>query len=447
MVRESAKQLFDVVLVWKLDRFARNRYDSAHYKAALRRNGVKLISAKENISDGPEGIILESMLEGYAEYYSAELSEKIHRGQRDNALKGRNNGGGIPLGYLLGEEQKLVIDPLAAPIVRKIFTRYADGETSRSIVEDFNGRELKTKKGTPFKINSLHNLLKNRKYIGEYSYQDVVIPDGVPAIVPEAVFLRVAQRMEKNKRAPARTKAAEEYLLTTKLFCGDCERLMVGESGTSRTGKIHYYYKCGGAKRRKGCHKSSVKKDWIERAAVILTVNRVLRDKEIDRIAQRLVALQEQEDKLLPSLRQQLTDTEKSLNNLLDAIQQGLLTPATKGRLDTLEQQKEELTLSILQAELQRPKYTKEEILCWIEQFKYGDVNDKEYQRRLIDTFVNSIYLFDDRAVFTYNYKGGTQTISLVEIAAACGSDFVDGSPPQKERQPVRVVFLSAFKE
>lgn len=93
------------------------------------------------------------MLEGYAEYYSAELSEKIHRGQRENALKGRNNGGGIPLGYSLGEEQKLVINPLVAPIVREIFTRYADGETARSLVEDFNGRELKTKKGTPFKIN------------------------------------------------------------------------------------------------------------------------------------------------------------------------------------------------------------------------------------------------------------------------------------------------------
>ena len=97
--------------IWKLDRFSRDRYDSAHYKRILKKNGVKVISVKENISDGPEGIILESMLEGYAEYYSAELSEKIHSGQKENALKGRNNGGGIPLGYLLGNEQKLVRRP------------------------------------------------------------------------------------------------------------------------------------------------------------------------------------------------------------------------------------------------------------------------------------------------------------------------------------------------
>lgn len=118
MIKDSAKHLFEVVLVWKLDRFSRNRYDSALNKAALRKNGVKVVSAKENISDGPEGIILESMLEGYAEYYSAELSEKIHRGQKENALKGKNNGGGIPLGYLLGDEQKLVVDPLTALIVQ-----------------------------------------------------------------------------------------------------------------------------------------------------------------------------------------------------------------------------------------------------------------------------------------------------------------------------------------
>ena len=93
MIKDSAKGLFDVIIVWKLDRFARNRYDSAHYKAQLRKYGVKVLSATENISDGPEGIILESMLEGMAEYYSAELSEKVIRGHTENALKCKYNGG------------------------------------------------------------------------------------------------------------------------------------------------------------------------------------------------------------------------------------------------------------------------------------------------------------------------------------------------------------------
>lgn len=93
MIKDSYKRAFDAIIVWKLDRFARNRYDSAHYKTLLKKNGVKVISAKETITSGSEGILLESVLEGMAEYYSAELSEKIVRGMTENALKGKKNGG------------------------------------------------------------------------------------------------------------------------------------------------------------------------------------------------------------------------------------------------------------------------------------------------------------------------------------------------------------------
>ena len=431
MIKDSEQKLFDVVLIWKLDRFSRDRYDSAHYKRILKKNGVKVISVKENISDGPEGIILESMLEGYAEYYSAELSEKIQRGQKENALKGKNNGGGVPLGYLLDKKaQKLVIDPTTAPLVVEVFEKYADGKSVRSIVEDFNARGLKTKRGQPFNINSFSSLLKNRKYIGEYRYQDVVIEGGVPAIVPEALFNRVQERMEKNRHAPAMAKAKEDYLLTTKLFCGKCERMMVGESGTSHTGDKHYYYKCAGAKRKLGCKKKSAKKDFIERAAVVLTVNRVLKDEEIDRIADGILTLQASEDTTIPALKKQLADTERGIENMLNAIQQGVLTSSTKERLEALEKQRDNLKIAVLQAELQKPKYTKEQIVRWIGQFKCGDVNSREYQKRIIDTFVNSLYLFDDRLVITYNFKGGTETITLKDVEAAYGSDLKAMSPP-----------------
>ena len=432
MIRDSEKGLFDIVLVWKIDRFSRDRYDSAHYKHLLKKNGVKVVSAKENISDGPEGIILESMLEGYAEYYSAELSEKIHRGQRENALKGRNNGGGIPLGYLLGSDQKLVIDPVTAPLVEEIFRRYADGETVRSIVEDFNNRGFKTKHGHLFSMNSFNRILKNRKYIGEFQYQDIVIPSGVPAIVSEDLFYRVQERLEKNKRAPAMAKADADYLLTTKIFCGMCERMMVGESGTSHTGDKHYYYKCAGVKRTKDCKKKSVKKEWIEKAVVVLTVNRVLKDDEISRIADSIIALQESEDTTIPALKKQLADTERGIENMLNAIQQGILTSSTKERLETLERQKESLQTAIAQAELQKPKYTKEQIVSWINQFKYGDADSIEYQKHIIDTFVNAIYLFDDKIVITYNFKGGTETITMKDIEAAYGSDMTLMSPPNE---------------
>ena len=431
MIKDSEQKLFDVVLIWKLDRFSRDRYDSAHYKRILKKNGVKVVSVKENISDGPEGIILESMLEGYAEYYSAELSEKIQRGQKENALKCKNNGGNTPLGYVVGTDGVLAVDPLTAPLVTEIFTRYDSGESISEITASLNGRGLKTKKGKAFKIGGVSLILKNRKYIGEYQYGSVIIPKGIPAIIDDDLFDRVQRRMAFNKKAPAKAKATEEYLLTTKLFCGTCERLMAGESGTSSTkGVKHHYYKCGGAKRKLGCKRKSVRKHWIERAAVLVTVQRVLRDKEISRIAEAIVALQEKEDTSLPAMRQQLTECEKAIDNMLNAIQMGVLTASTKERLEKLEMQREDLKLSILQAQMARPRYTKEQVVSWISRFKYGNVDDPQYQKQIIDTFINSIYVFDDKLVFTYNFKDGTETITLAEIQAAFGSDLTQVAPP-----------------
>lgn len=430
MIRDSAKGLFDVVLVWKLDRFARNRYDSAHYKAILKKNGVKVVSAKEAIAEDSTGILLESLLEGYAEFYSVELSEKIHRGQKDNALKGLNNGGGIPLGYLLGKDQRLEVDPLTAPVVVEIFTRYAEGETVRAIVESLNERGLQTKRNKPYSMNSFNAILKNRKYIGEYSYQDVVIPGGVPTIVPVELFDRVQARMEKNKRAPAMSKAEDDYLLTTKLFCGKCGRLMVGESGTSHTGKKHYYYKCGSAKRRTGCKKKAVKKDWIENLVVSRTMQMIMDDSTLADIADMVLDVQERENTSLPALKEQLAQAEQGIENMLNAIQQGILTPATKQRLEALEATKERLTVSILQEELQKPRLTGEQVLFFLHRFRTIDTTKQEQRQRLIDSFVNAVYVYDDKIILTFNYKDGTETVTLDDIK---GSDLVASPPPHKK--------------
>ena len=139
--------------------------------------------------------------------------------------------------------------------------------------------------------------------------------------------------------------------------------------------------------------------------------------------------MQEQENTLLPALKQQLAETDKGIDNLLNAIQQGLFNVSAKKRMDELEKQKDELEVSILQAELARPKYTKDEMVRWISQFKYGDVDSVDYQRQIIDIFVNSIRLYDDKIIFTYNYKDGTETISLADVEAALGSDFEGETP------------------
>ncbi len=433
MIKDSEHRLFDAVLVWKLDRFSRDRYDSALYKHLLRKNGVKVISAKENISEGPEGIILEAMLEGYAEYYSAELAQKIRRGQQENALKCKSNGGVIPFGYRVDpKEHCFVIDPVEAPIVKEIFSRYANGEPMVDIVTSLNERGILSHDGKVFRISVMGFMLKNRKYIGEYKYADVVVPKGMPAIIDDDLFERVQKRMKANQKAPARAKAKEEYLLTTKLFCGNCGKMMAGESGHSSTGMIYQYYKCGGAKRREGCdNKKALKKDWIEKVAVTLTVQWLRsNDALINRIADAIVELQGQEDPMLPAMRKQLKDCEKGIENLLNAVQAGIVTNGTKERLEKLEEQKESLQVSIMQAHLTRPKYSKDEIIDWIMQFRGGNLDDKQYQKEIIDIFLNSIYVYEDRLVFTYNYRNGTETISRKEIEAAFRSDLKKPPPP-----------------
>ena len=203
----------------------------------------------------------------------------------------------------------------------------------------------------------------------------------------------------------------------------------------------YHYYKCSGSKRHLGCKRKALKKDWIERTVVQLTVTKVLTDTAIDRIADAMVAMQAKEDTTIPALQQQLRDCEKGIENILNAIQMGILTVSTKERLEQLEQQRETLKTSILQAQIARPQYSKEQIVQWISRFKYGNINDKAYQREIIDVFVNSVYVYDDKLVLTYNFKDGTQTITLKEIEDALSSDMTCVAPP-KETPPVRWCFL-----
>ena len=427
MIKDSDKKLFDIVLVWKLDRFARNRYDSARYKTQLKKNGVKLMSATEIISDGPEGIILESVLEGYAEYYSADLSEKVIRGMTENALKGKFSGGAIPFGYTINADRRFEIDPLTAPFVAEAFQRYNDGQTMREIRDWLNEKGIKNKRGGPMTFNVIQHMLSNRRYIGELKYRDVLIPDAIPPIVSVELFNDAQEKMLKNKKAPARRKAEDDYLLTTKLFCGYCGALMFGESGTSRTGEVHRYYKCATAKKHKGCKKKTVRKQWLEDLVVNQTMQLVKDDAAMESIIAKVMDLQNKENTNIPLYEKQLRDAESGIQNMLNAIQAGILTSSTKERLEQLEETKRELEARIAEEKLAKPKVTEEFIRFWLLRFRKLDMSLKDQRQALVDTFINSIYLYDDKVLITFNYKEGTQTVTFgeaVEVASeGNGSD------------------------
>ena len=426
LIKDSEKGQFEAVIMYTLDRFARNRYDSAIYKAKLKKNGVRVYYAKQPMPDTPEGIILESVLEGYAEYYSENLARNIKRGIRENALQGLATGGAnLLLGYTVGEDRKYAVDPTGAKVVQEIFQLYADGMSATQIVNYCNERGYKTARGNAFNKNSLKTILRNEKYIGTYKLMDIVIPDGMPAIIDKVLFEKVQAMLKHNGKARAKAKAHENYLLTTKLFCGHCGSPMVGESGTSKTGQVHYYYKCTKAKRQHACKKKSERKDWIEKLVVRYTVQNVLTDENVALIAKRAMEIIEKESAdttYLDGLNAELKDVQKKIKNLVSAIEQGIISPTTKERLDELEQEKSDIEGRIAREEIKKPLLNESRIRYWLTSFKSGNVDDEDYQRRVIDTLVNSVYVYDDedggkRIVLTFNLSGNnTATLTSSDI-------------------------------
>ena len=436
MIKDSEKRLFDIVLVWKLDRFARNRYDSAHYEYLLERNHVKLVSATEPISDSPAGIMVKSMLTGMAEYYSAELSEKVVRGMTENVLKGKYNGGTIPIGFKVDEEKFFQIDPLKAPFVVEAFQRYNDGATMKELMNWLNDSGVTTNRNQKFTYNSVQTLLTNKRYIGENHFKDIVMPDSIPAIVDKDLFEEVQLKIKKNSRAPARHKAEDDYLLTTKLFCGMCGAMMFGECGTGRNKVVHHYYKCATAKRFKTCKKKTVRKEWLEDLVIAETMKLIQDDAVIDAIVAEVMELQDQENTTLPLLEKQMREVENGIENMLNAIQAGVLTNSTKSRLEKLEAQQKELEIRIAEEKIARPRLSENQVRFWLTRFRKLDPNVKSHRETLINTFVNAVYLYDEKVLIAFNYKDGTKTITFDEIAAkdapeGKGSDLGCFAPPR----------------
>lgn len=445
MIEDSSKKQFEGVLVYQLDRFARNRYDSSHYKHKLKQNGVRVFSAKENISEDASGILMESVLEGMAEYYSVELSQKVKRGMKINAKKCYYNGGSVPLGLKLvtvetvsgpmGKKvykKQFAIDEEKAPIVQEIFEKYANGSTMADIIRYLNEKGIKTSRGNEFNKNSIRKILLNRKYIGIYSYDNKEIKDGIPRIIDDDLFIKVGEKLKDNKQAPSKGKAIVPFLLTTKLFCGNCNSMMTGYSGTSHTGKLHSYYGCKGTWNNK-CTRKGIPKDYIE-DFVVIQARKILTDEVIDYIAHTMVKLAEKEKEKtrIKVLEKALRKNEKSKANLIDSIKECGIDIVKKSifeEIAKLEQEHKEIENQIRMEENNIVKVTVPQIKFFLKTIKNGDINDMRYRQTLINMLVYKVYLYDDNItiVFTTQNKFYSEKVpKLSEIE----SSFLGNQPP-----------------
>lgn len=447
MIADARKQQFQRVIVWKFDRFSRDRYDSAIYKHKLKQCGVKVLSAMENVGEGEVGIILEALLEASAEQYSLDLSKKVLRGQRESRLKGAFLGGHVPIGYKL-ENKKLVADERTAPTVRYIFEQYANGIPKKKIAADLAARGIVDRNGKPLSFATLQTILKNKKYIGIYEHGGENVVGGCEALVDENIFFKAQEQLSKKKLAPAASKAVIEYLLQGKLYCGYCGSNMTGNSGRSGNGNTYRYYACNNRQKKHDCKKKNEKKDFIEWYVVEQTVEYVLTPERIEYIAAQLVAQYKKDCGLarIQTYEKQLNRINAEISRLVDTL---AVCPAAArqpifDKMEQLDAEKQEAELDLAKLRIAaKVQISEEQIVEWLKQFCNGDALDIDFQKRIIDTFINSVFLYDDKVVIYYNIKGGKQ-ISYIEMLDSTEEPpFSDDTPSSSNCSDLKCPALS----
>ena len=406
MIKDSARHQFQAVIVWKLDRFSRDKYDAARYKHVLSQNGVKVFSAMEPISATPEGVIMESLLEGMAQYYSMDLSLKVKRGNRESALEHKTLGIKV-YGYKRDQTDHYQIDPDTAPIVKRIFEEYASGKRSKDIENELNAEGIRTSTGHVWTNQIIQRVLRNVRYSGVYYYSDVVRDeDGMPAIVSKDLFAKVQEKLDRKRISPASSRDVH-YLLTGKIFCGKCGSAMIGESAASHTMKKYYYYTCI-KKHKHQCDMYRVKKDEVEKAVVKALSDQVNDEAFLNQLADAVLKHQEEKNadhSELDALNDQLKEVDRKIHNIEKAIEDGLYTPSMKERMEELTAQQDQLDESIRVYKLDKPQLTREDIMYVLHSLS-GDPSDPQYAQKLVDIFLNSVYIFDDdTAALAVNFQ------------------------------------------
>ena len=441
MISDSSSRTFQAVIVYKLDRFARDRYASALYKSKLKKNGVRVLSAQEHITDAPEGIILEGLLEAMNEYYSAELSQKIKRGMRESILKGKTTGGNVALGYRIGPDKRLEIDEKGAAIVRRIFDAYNSGKTFAEICADLNAAGLSTSRGKAYRGSTITRILSNKRYVGEYTAAGMEEAIPCPAIVEREVFEAVQNKLQQSKAKHRHHAESHDYLLTGKLRCGICGRACTGSAGTSKTGKRHYYYRCG-----KGCFASLRAEETEEK--VVRAVSEYLTDEVCDIVAEKAYQMYQEskEDNTeAAALTAERADVEKKISNAVNAILNGISSDSLKATLQQLEEKKKSLDIEIQRLETKCPELKQEHFRYFMKNFSKVKKENAD-NRSIIDTMVSSVVVSKEELTIVINITKNAEPLTLHEINAAkseSSCNVIGGGGIETLHEHVKIVMLS----
>ena len=423
-----------MVIVHKLDRFSRDKYDSAMYKQKLKVNGIRVVSVLENLNDSPESVILESVIEGMAQYYSANLAREVAKGQKENALKALHNGGDAPLGYDVEHDKTYTINEEEAQAVKIIFDMYVKGYSYSNIIDELNELGYKTKRGNKFGKNSLHGILSNEKYTGVYVFNKtqrkgvngkrnghkqksedeiIKVEGGMPQIIDKETFNQAQEMMQRRKKSPGAHKATTTYLLTGIIRCGECGHAMQGNKRKDKYGNDYISYRCGCRKQKRDCKNREIKRDYLETFILQELEKNILNDDAIPVLSKALnEKLKESNDnnaELLKSLENKLEKVNKEINNILNAIMNGIVNNMLKEKLDELEQVK--LNLDLKMSELKRENkevdtvgVTEDQIRAMFSQFrKFVIQRNIPECKKFIGDYIKEVIIYKDYIDVIFN--------------------------------------------
>lgn len=457
MLSEVGKLKPAVLILWKTDRLGRDRYILACAKKTIRDAGCSIQYVAEiTPTDAPESSLIEGILDSMAEFYSKQLRQNVTRGMRYNAQNALYNGHKM-LGYAVDDTKHYIEDKVTAPVVQRIFMQYADGKPLTQIAVELNNQGIKTVLDRNFTVNSLRHILKNRAYIGEYHYGDIVIADGMPRLVSDELFGEVQKRFERNKRkakTPSTEEDAPRYWLTGKLYCGECGTTMHGMSGTSKTGKPHYYYACKNHRKHK-CNLKNIPKDLLE-AHVVWVLRDLIEDSEnLASLAVDIATYYKNlnsDNGYISGLEAELEETRKGIGSLVKVIEKGVLSDAVTNRLTELENRKTALEEAIETEKLKQALVEDEcSIHKYFNMYAHADFDDEDTRNNILEYFVDKIYVYNDRLVITFCYLDDKSQIALdtlTEITGTSGAvecSTLVGSAPLKRQIKLFSVFSFFF--
>lgn len=427
MIKDSNTGIFDIVVVHKLDRFSRDRYDSAFYKRELKKNNVQLVSVLENLDDSPESIILESVLEGMAEYYSANLSREVMKGMKETAYQCKHTGGIPPLGYNVDKDKNYIINDLEADIVKAIFEMCYKGNSYSEILDYLKSNGLKTKLGKDFSRSSLNNILRNEKYCGTYvfnktgqkirgkrniynkSEEEIIrIENGIPAIVSTDIFNAIQKKMDTSSQSDkAAKKSIETYMLSGKIFCGECGSRMKGNKRFSGRNKNKYVtYDCSNRRDKKGCTAKSINRDLVEGMIIEFLEEDFFSYSNIDNLADKLIESNKKINYGVPQTinahTYKLKQIQKKIDNIIDAISNGMFHISMKEKMDNLEKEKAsyESKIANLKLKLKNNKnIDKQKIIDFLEQNKSLKKKSLDMQKHIVQTFIKKVTVYEDHII------------------------------------------------